>query len=138
MRFGAGLACVAAAVASRSHEFRPAHPRGSMVVVTGTGRTGTTFLMTLLTYLGLPTGLDFAEWSRNRTSPYDPPNAGLEFDCEWATRTAACLAGMRRRGALVVKAPDGQKLQVIVPPGVMPGQQMAVLVPVAVIEAERA
>ena len=70
------LACVAAAAASRSHEFRPAHPRGSMVVITGTGRTGTTFLMTLLTYLGLPTGLDFGEWSRNRTSP---PVSGVFF-----------------------------------------------------------
>lgn len=98
--------CVAAAASSsRPHEARSSHPRGSMIVITGTGRTGTTFLMTVLTALGLPTGLDFATWSANRTSPYAPPNAGLEFDCDWAGKSAACLQTLRRRGALIVKAP---------------------------------
>jgi hypothetical protein len=47
------------------------------VIITGTGRAGTTFLVQLLTELGLDTGYTRQNWSRDY---YEHCDAGLEFD----------------------------------------------------------
>ena len=51
----------------------PAHK----VIITGTGRAGTTFLVRLLTELGLDTGYTRRNWSRDYFTHCD---AGLEHD----------------------------------------------------------
>jgi hypothetical protein len=62
------------------------HLRGSMpgmtepshkIIITGTGRTGTTFLVQLLTELGLDTGYTRQTWGRDY---YEHCGAGLECD----------------------------------------------------------
>ena len=45
------------------------------VIISGTGRAGTSFLMQLLTRLGLPTGFEGDD-----TLPHPEARAGLEFD----------------------------------------------------------
>lgn len=56
-------------------------PQGSKpvhkVIITGTGRSGTTFLVQLLTELGLDTGISAANWAKKYS---DHSNAGLEHD----------------------------------------------------------
>ena len=47
------------------------------IIITGTGRTGTTFLVQLLTELGLDTGYTPQTWSRDY---FEHCDAGLEFD----------------------------------------------------------
>jgi hypothetical protein len=47
------------------------------IIITGTGRAGTTFLVQLLTELGLDTGYTRQTWSRDY---YEHCEAGLEFD----------------------------------------------------------
>ncbi|MCA9750220.1 MAG: hypothetical protein KC414_14015, partial [Romboutsia sp.] len=46
------------------------------IIITGTGRSGTTFLMILLTFLGLDTG-----FTKNNFNKYISPkcNSGMEF-----------------------------------------------------------
>ncbi len=46
------------------------------VIITGTGRAGTTFLVQLLTELGLDTGYTRRTWSRDY---FEHCDAGLEF-----------------------------------------------------------
>jgi len=52
-------------------------PPEHKVIITGTGRTGTTFLVRLLTELGLDTGITQKNWEKKF---YPEANAGLEFD----------------------------------------------------------
>jgi hypothetical protein len=47
------------------------------VIISGTGRCGTTFLVHLLTELGLDTGISARNWDRKY---YEHSNAGLEHD----------------------------------------------------------
>ena len=47
------------------------------VVITGTGRTGTTFLVELLTYLGLETGFSASDIVSKK---FEEARAGLEYD----------------------------------------------------------
>jgi hypothetical protein len=47
------------------------------VIISGTGRSGTTFLVHLLTELGLDTGISASNWKRKY---YEHCNAGLEHD----------------------------------------------------------
>jgi hypothetical protein len=47
------------------------------IIITGTGRTGTTFLVQLLTELGLDTGYTRKNWSHDY---FEHCDAGLEFD----------------------------------------------------------
>jgi hypothetical protein len=56
-------------------------PRGAeavhKVIISGTGRSGTTFLVRLLTELGLDTGINRANWDKKY---FEHCNAGLEHD----------------------------------------------------------
>ena len=74
--------------------------RAHQIVITGTGRAGTTFLMALLTQLQLPTGFtprDFA----NCSDVYECPHAGYE----WGELTADSLPALRQKGVEIVKSP---------------------------------
>ena len=74
--------------------------RADQIVITGTGRAGTTFLMALFTQLRLPTGFtprDFA----NCTDVYACPHAGYE----WGELTADALPALRAKGVEIVKSP---------------------------------
>ncbi len=53
------------------------HSKRHKVIITGTGRAGTTFLVQLLTTLGLDTGYTMANW---RKDYHDHCAAGLEHD----------------------------------------------------------
>lgn len=55
------------------------HPPEHKVIITGTGRAGTTFLVQLLTELGLDTGFTPESW---RLSYFEHCSAGLEGDVE--------------------------------------------------------
>lgn len=50
----------------------------NVTIITGTGRAGTSFLIGLMTYLGLPTG--FTTQEVNETLFYTHAHAGLEID----------------------------------------------------------
>jgi len=55
----------------------PTQQRAHKVIITGTGRAGTTFLVRLLTELGLETGITRKNWHKKF---YPECNAGLEHD----------------------------------------------------------
>ena len=93
-----GLSRLAPSCARAAPRAPPA--RADQIVITGTGRAGTTFLMALFTQLRLPTGFtprDFA----NCTDVYACPHAGYE----WGELTADALPALRAKGVEIVKSP---------------------------------
>ena len=85
-----GLSRLAPSCARAAPRAPPA--RADQIVITGTGRAGTTFLMALFTQLRLPTGFtprDFA----NCTDVYACPHAGYE----WGELTADALPALRAK-----------------------------------------
>ena len=93
-----GLSRLAPSSARAAPRAPPA--RADQIVITGTGRAGTTFLMALFTQLRLPTGFtprDFA----NCTDVYACPHAGYE----WGELTADALPALRAKGVEIVKSP---------------------------------
>ena len=72
------------------------------IVITGTGRTGSTFLMQLLTRLRLPTGFTPGEFA-NCTDKY---NCRRHLGYEWGELSAQDLPGMLAKGVEIVKSPQ--------------------------------
>lgn len=79
---------------------RKATPPQKQIVITGTGRAGTTFLMALLTHLHLPTGFTPAEFN-NCSNVYECNHAGYE----WGELTAPMLPPLFAKGVVIVKSP---------------------------------
>ena len=77
------------------------------IIITGTGRAGTTFIVRLLSALGEPTGFGPDDWRRDYS---EPSHAGLEHDASDANspyivknpQLCVSLAGMLQRGELIV------------------------------------